>query len=115
MNALLATLPWWAWSLVSNVAIIATEYINRGSPTIGDALPRTIPLIALAQVGLYYTWSGASSWYVAWVWFAVWNTTIRAGWVASTAYGDEVGNWQVLLLGVAIVFAGAFTVKMGLK
>ena len=108
--------PWWVVaSLLSNVAIIATEYINRHAPggwlTI---LPQTLPLIIAAQFCLFVTFKGAPHWMAAWLVFALGNTFARVGTVYFLS-NHEIKSWPIMLLGIATVLAGSFFVKSGLK
>jgi hypothetical protein len=110
-----AFLPWWAASLISNAAIIATEYTNRyATGGWGSVLPRTLPLIIVAQFCLFRTFNGASHWMWAWAVFTVGNSFMRVGSLA--AFGDEaVGSWPKVITGVCIMVSGALFMKMGLR
>lgn len=105
-------MPWWAFSLVANVAITAIEYLNRagGYPSFGRALMHTAPLIVLAQWGLFRAWRDAPSLLVAWAFFAVGNCVMRIG--SSYFAVHEPPSW-VMLAGVALMLAGAYVVKVG--
>ena len=107
-------IPWWAYSLASNVSIIATEYFNRIA-TGGwlSVLPQTIPLIIVAQYCLYRTFNGASNWFAAWIVFSVGNSVMRIAsvwWLAET----EVSRWDLTTLGVAVMLLGSYIVKRGM-
>ena len=108
--------PWWVVaSLASNVAIIATEYLNRHAPGgWTSVLPQTLPLIIAAQFCLFVLFKGAPHWMIAWLVFAVGNSAMRVGAVYFFA-GHEVRNWAFVLIGTAVILAGAFTLKAGLR
>jgi len=103
-------MPWWLISLVSNVAIIATEYVNRTSPTQLHALRYTWILIVIAQTCLYYSYRGAPSLLIAWVVFTIGNSAVRLA-MASTVLGEPFRpSWA--LLAALLMSAGAYCIKM---
>jgi multidrug transporter EmrE-like cation transporter len=106
----MAALPWWAWSLVANVAINVIEFLNRTRGYTGpiDAFKETAPLIVLAQIGLLYCWKGAPSMMLAWAFFSSMNALMRL--VSNHFFVDEplsLKGW----LGVSVMFAGMYLVK----
>ena len=108
--------PWWVVaSLVSNVAINATEYLNRNAPGGWfSVLPQTALLIIIAQFCLFISFKDAPHWMTAWIVFALGNSTLRVAMVYFLA-GHEIRHWPTILFGVATVLAGSFAVKAGLK
>lgn len=108
-------MPWWMASLISNAAIIVVEYLNRNTPGGWLAvLPRTAPLIVVAQWALYTAWHGAPTWMHAWVVFTLGNSCMRIAAVHAFA-GHEVTSWPHAGLGILVITAGAFLVKEGLR
>ena len=107
-------MTWIFVSLLSNVAIIATEMLNRSSPTLLAAMPRTLPLIAIAQVCLYYAFHGAPHWLMAWVVFTVGNAVMRIAAIQVWGAG-EIGSWPYAIAGICIMLGGAMVVKQGLS
>lgn len=110
----MTTLPWWLASLVANVAIIATEYLNRTAPGgWTSVLPQTAPLIIVAQWCLFVTWRDAPHWLVAWIGFAVGSSVMRL--VAVRFAGDdEVENWPLVAACVAGMLACSYGLKRGI-
>ena len=107
-------MSWWVASLVSNVCIISTEYLNRTS-TDGwvEVLPRTMPLIILAQFCIFRTFNGAPHWMLAWVVFAIGNAAMRV--VVVQATGQPIGSWPLVLGGMVVMVGGGFILKLGLR
>lgn len=106
--------PWWVASLISNVAIIFTEYTNRSADGGWEsALPRTILPIVLAQWCLFHSFNGAPHWFAAWAFFTVGNSIMRVG--AVYFFGGSVGSWTHITLGVTVMVGGAFLMKEGLR
>ena len=107
-------IPWWAYSLASNVSIIATEYFNRIA--VGgwiSVLPQTALLILVAQYSLFKCFNGAPNWFGAWIFFTVGNSVMRIAsvwWLAET----EVSRWDLTTLGVAVMLLGSYIVKRGM-
>ncbi len=112
---MLAAVPWWVASIISNLAIITTEYLNR-TATGGflSVLPKTFWLIVIAQVCLFRSFNGAPHWMIAWVVFALGNSLMRVTTVR-TFSGHEIGNWWYASSGVAVMLLGALLVKQGMK
>lgn len=108
-------LPLWVLaSLVSNVAIIATEYLNRHAEGGWlSVLPQTLPLIIVAQFCLFKAFNGANHWLWAWAVFTVGNSIMRVAAVHFT--GSHVESWPVVLAGIAAMMGGAAVLKMGLS
>lgn len=106
-------IPWWLASLLSNVAIISTEYLNRhgGDGTWTSVLPYTAPLIFVAQWGLFVTWNGAPHLLAAWAVFTIGNTVMR---LAMVHFFGEGFSW-LAFVGVSVMVGGAFLVKQGLS
>lgn len=107
-------MAWWVASLISNAAIIATEYLNRhhdGSWL--EVLPKTLPLIILAQFCLFRAFNGAPHWMIAWAFFTVGNSFMRVGAVYLLA-GQGVASWPNVGVGVSIMILGGFVIKRGL-
>ena len=102
--------PWWLLSLVSNVAIIATEYLNRKQPTLLSAWGRTWPLILVAQACLYFSYNRAPSLLTAWIVFTVGNSIIRLT-MAGTVLGEPFKpHWA--FAGAALMAVASYCVKM---
>jgi len=103
------SIPWWAASLASNVAIIATEYINRTSPSFGAAISKSWALILFAQVCLFISYNGAPSLLAAWVTFTVGNSFVRLV-MASTVLGEPLRlPWAIVA--AAFMAAGSYCIK----
>lgn len=103
-------IPWWVLSLVSNVAIIATEYMNRQQPTLLEAWARTWPLILVAQACLYFSYNRAPALLTAWIVFTVGNSIIRLT-MASTFLGEPFkAHWAVS--GAFFMAVASYCVKM---
>ncbi len=109
-------MTWWVASIVSNVAIIAIEYLNRTRDfeSFLHALPYTGVLIVIAQWALFQNWSGAPHWLMAWVVFAVGNAVMRTAVVGITGT-DGIGDWSMVLIGTATMLAGSLVLKQGLS
>jgi hypothetical protein len=109
--------PWFWWvasSILSNVCIIATEYYNRAA--VGGwetALPKTAPLILIAQFCLFYSFNTAPHWLVAWMVFTVGNSIMRVG-AVRFFFAGEVASWVTVCLGAATMLVGALVLKRGL-
>lgn len=101
--------PWWAISLLSNIAIIATEYLNRTSPTLPAAWSRSWPLILMAQAGLWFSYRHAPSLLGAWIVFTIGNSAVRLL-MASTVLGEPFRP-QWALLGAGLMVAASFCIK----
>ena len=111
---MLSFLPWWVASIISNIAIIFTEYVNGATEgTWLDALPKTILPIILAQFCLFVSFNGAPHWLAAWAFFTVGNSLMRVG--AVYFFGGSIGSWPHILLGITIMIGGAFLLKEGLR
>ena len=107
--------PWVLFSLFSNLAIIATEYINRTTVGgFGPAIVKTWPLIFAAQFCLFKSFNGAPHWMTAWVVFALGNAIMRVGAVQVFAIG-EISSWPYVLSGIGVMIGGAFVLKLGLS
>jgi hypothetical protein len=108
--------PWWVAGLLANIAICGVEYFNRTRGAGGGGwltvLPFTFPFIVLGQWALYRSWNGAPTMMVAWMYFTLGNNVIR---LASSYWlvGERFG-WQVPV-GCAVMFAGSWLVKAGMK
>lgn len=107
-------MTWWIASLISNVAIIWTEYINRhATGTWASVLPQTFFLIVIAQYCLFRAFNGASHWFMAWAVFTVGNSIMRVS--AVGLMGEEVKSWPLALAAIAVMMGGAFLMKTALK
>lgn len=107
--------PWWAASLISNLAIIMTEYLNRHH--VGSwmtVLPQTLPLIVVAQFCLFRAFNGAPHWMIAWAVFTIGNSAMRVS-AVSFMDGHSVASWWSVIGGVAIMVGGALLMKTGLR
>ena len=109
-------MPVWAiYALISNAAIIWTEYLNRSARDGWlEVLPQTAPLILLAQFCLFKAYNGAPQWLTAWMVFAIGNSVMRVLSIQMFAAG-EISSWVRTLVGIGVMIAGAFLVKGGLK
>ena len=107
-------MTWWVASLISNLAIICTEYLNR-TATGGwvTVLPQTAPLIIVAQFCLFRAFNGAPHWMLAWAVFTVGNSIMRVA--AVGLFGDKVSNWPLASFAIGIMMGGAFLMKTALK
>lgn len=100
---------WVAISLLSNVAIIWTEYLNRQSPSWPAALRYTLPLIVVAQACLWYSYRHAPALLMAWIVFTVGNSAVRLT-MAATVLGEPFhGRWAVLA--AALMVLGSYCIK----
>jgi hypothetical protein len=106
-------LPWWAWSVVANVAIAGIEFTNRtgGFANPGQAFNRTWVLILISQAGLFYSWRYAPSFMWAWAVFTSGNIILRV--LSSHFLVGETLTWKVGL-GVILVLAGGQFVREGI-
>lgn len=104
-------LPFWAASIIANLAIIVCEYVNRTSADLPSALVRTWPLIVLAQVCLWAAWNGAPSLMIAWAVFFIGSSLARLL-LVTTVLGEPI-RLAYVLAGVAIMGLGSFVVKLG--
>lgn len=105
-------MTWWLWGLLANACIVLIEFLNRkaGAVSYLEQLTVTAPLIFVAQMGLFYCWRDAPKMLLAWAVFTLGNCAFRLISV-QWAVGEPPG-W-VTLAGVAMMIAGAFTVKAG--
>ena len=100
--------------MIANVAIIATEYLNRtGVGGWTSVLPQTFPLIVVAQWSLYHAFNNAPHWFMAWVVFTVGNSIMRIS--AVGIMGDKVSSWPLALGAIGVMMAGAFLMKSALR
>lgn len=113
MQTLIQSIPWWAFAVLANLAVILQEWVFRSSPTYAKALVVTLPFMVLANYCLYRTFSGASAWLLAWVVFTLGNSSMRVASVALTSQ-HEVRHWATVILGIAIMLCGAYLLKKGL-
>lgn len=106
------TVPWWVWGLLANIAIMVIEWLNRsgGFASYFHALRFTLPLIFVAQMGLFYAWRDAPTMMLAWAAFTLGNTVLRL--VNTTWMVGEIPSLSTLF-GVALITAGAYCVKIG--
>lgn len=111
-------MTWWVASLFSNVVIITIEYLHRQVPAgttwlqLITAQPHMVMLYLGAQALLFYAFSGAPHWMVAWLVFVMGNSTMRVAAVYAT--GQPIGSWPLVLAGVAGVLASSYVLKQGL-
>jgi len=114
MQALLAAAPWWVFSLLANVSIMFVEatYARSAGGTWALLVPRVALPIILSQYCLFRAFSGASHWFAAWAFFSVSNSLLRTASVYYT--GHDVGNWSLVVAGIATMFGGTFLLKSGL-
>lgn len=107
-------LPWWAASLVANVAIQWIEYANRTSPSPNflATFYKTWPAVLLAQWALFLAFRGSPTWLIGWCWFTFMNCMMRVG--ASWYVAGEVPSW-ITLGGCVVISVGAFLVSWGAR
>lgn len=109
-------MPWWMASILANVCIMGVEYFNHAGQY-GSwlrTLPRTGPLILVAQWGLYHAFSHSPNWLMAWAVFTVGNAVLRVGanaWLA----GNQIASWWHVIIGVAVMLTGSLVMKGGLR
>jgi hypothetical protein len=100
--------------MIANVAITATEYLNRtaGYETFGQAILRTGPLVMAAQWGLWRSWSDAPSFLTAWAAFTLGGAVLR---LLSVHFlvGERL-TWTAFA-GVSLVMLGGQLVRQGIK
>lgn len=109
-------MPWWAASLLANVAVIAIEWINHagGYGSWPRTLLRTGPLIVVAQWGLYRAFSTADHWLWAWAVFTIGNAVMRVA-ANGLLAGNQVGSWGHVMTGIAVMILGSLVLKGGLR
>lgn len=104
----------WAWmlvSLVTSCTLIGVEFLNRTSDSgLLNTLLRTAPLIALAQVGLYYVFHWAPSWLLGWVIFSLTNAVLRVS--VAHFWAHEPIGWGGFV-GVSLMMMGALAIHKG--
>jgi len=104
----------WVWVLVSvatSCTWIGVEFLNRTSDDgLLHTLIRTGPLIAVAQVGLYYVFNWAPSWLLAWCVFSITNAVLRAA--ASHYFASEPIGWGTFA-GISLMMLGALAIHKG--
>jgi len=100
---------WIAVSLLTNLAVISVECLNRTSPSLLFALSRTWPLIVLAQFGLWYSYRHAPSLLMAWVVFTAGNSVLRL--LATGNVLGETFQTRWAILGAGLIACGAFCMK----
>ncbi len=104
-------LPWWAWSVVSNFAILFVEFQYRkgGFASYFDALPVIILPILVLQCGLFYTFRDAPSYMLGWAVYFVGSALLR--FVTAALVGEPASLTTVC--GVMLIALGAYVVKLG--
>jgi hypothetical protein len=109
----LALVPWYAWSVMANVAIGFIEYRNRtgGFENPGEAFSANWFLIVISQTGLFYAWRDAPSFMFAWVVFTTGNIALRI--ISSHFFVGEKLSLTVAY-GVALVLIGGQLVRDGM-
>jgi hypothetical protein len=102
--------PWFAASLLANLAIAVIEYIQRAGkfPTFWAAVPFLFFPVLTAQWALFHSFRGAPSMLVAWGFFSACNAALR---VASTRYVIGEPVCMQMLAGVAIMILGAYVIQ----
>lgn len=105
---------WMLASLLANACIIVVEYLNH-TATGGwrSVLLMTLPLIVLAQWGLFVTFNSAPTLFYAWAVFTLGNSAMRVAMVAC-GLGSQVDSWGTVGLGIGTMLAGAMLLKRGL-
>jgi hypothetical protein len=111
-------IPWWAASVVANIAIAVVEYFNH---TAGAEmawwsllLRRTGVPIIVAQWALFEAWRGNPHMLSAWAIFTMGNAVMRM--ISVRLFLDgEVGDWGWTTLGASCMVAGTLMIKMGAK
>ena len=113
MIAFLNSIPWVAWSILANVAIAATEFLNRTGnyEHAGQAFAHTAGLIVLAQIGLFYAWRDAPTFLTAWAVFTVGNIGLRLL-SAHFLIGERLSLG--VLIGVGLIVLGGHFVRNGI-
>lgn len=112
-------MTWWVASLFSNVVIIGIEYLHRSAPAgttwleLVTGRPYMIPLYLVAQALLFYAFSGAPNWMMAWLVFVMGNSTMRVATVYAT--GQPISSWPLVLAGVGGMLACSYVLKQGLN
>ncbi len=104
-------MPWWAWSIVANIAIQINEYIARRAGVHGfiETLPYTAVPIVVLQVAIFYMYRDAKSFMLAWAVYFVGSVSCR--FVTASLVGEPPSLLQAL--GVAVIVGGAVLVKLG--
>lgn len=109
----LNSIPWWAYSIFANLAIMLVEYTNRTSnyEHFGQQFAQMWPFILLAQFGLFYTWRDGPSFMYAWAFFTTGNIMCRV--VSAHFFVGEKLTFNVAI-GIAIILLGGHFVRMGI-
>jgi multidrug transporter EmrE-like cation transporter len=96
---------WILSSLIANLAIAVLEWNHRTSSVGWVSLSRAVPLIAVCQAALWYSWRTAPSVMVAWAILTFGNSLLR---VVNTQFilGEPMtsNKWVAL----ALISAGTF-------
>lgn len=110
--ALCATIPWWVWSLVSNVAVAIVEYQNRtgGFANPVQAFTRTGPALLLMQIALFYNWRDAPKFMLAWAAFFFGNCIVRV--ISAHFFVGEPISFNTAI-GILLVGIGFHVIRSG--
>lgn len=110
-------MTWWLWSIVANCSITAIEWINTRPGAAGRgwwaAFRYTAPFIFLAQFSLYRSYS-SQQWMIAWAVYTLGSSAFRLTALYATD-SSSIHSWPRVLLGVAMMIGGSFTIKWGLR
>lgn len=104
-------MPWWAWLIVANGAVVFNEYVaRRGSyDSFIAALPLVFVPTMLIQCGIFYGYRGAPSFMLGWAVYFVLSVCLRFG--NALAVGEP--PTVLTVLGVLVVVFGAVLIKLG--
>lgn len=105
--------PWWAYSLLANLAIAFVEYTNRTArfDHFGEQIVVMWPLILASQFALFYTWRDGPSFMYAWAFFTTGNIVCR---VVSSHYFVGERLTMTVGFGVALIILGGYFVRQGI-
>jgi len=106
-------IPWWAYSILANLAIACVEYTNRTAKFdhFGEQIWAMWPLILVSQFGLFYTWRDGPSFMYAWAFFTTGNIACRV--VSSHFFVGEKLTMMVGF-GIALIILGGHFVREGI-
>ncbi len=98
-----------AYVFLATTSISGVEYISRTTETVGEALFKSLPLVAVSQYCLYYIFSNGSSVMAAWIVFTIAMSASRI--VNSAFFLREGLNLYWVAAGVAAMILAGICIK----